>query len=84
MRCNCGNWDDASPCKIHGEQKPRSEICWHTVYVVTIGRRLVNLKWFYTIAKDAIRTFESEDFDSKIEVTNQLERGINLNPKPKP
>jgi hypothetical protein len=78
-RCNCGNWDDPTPCPIHEDQKlPRPEICWHTMFVVDIGRRSSNLKWFYTIAKDAIQTYESPDYDTKKQITEILAKGIAL------
>jgi len=79
MNCNCGNWDDASPCTIHGDKKlPRPEVCWHTNYMVNVARRSSNLKWFYTVSKDSIRTFESRDFDSKSEILKLFQDGIYL------
>ena len=74
MKCNCGNWDDNSPCEIHTEKKlSRSETCEHHIYVFRVYRRSVNLKWFYTIAKDALKIFESRDFDTKAEVLKEFE-----------
>lgn len=69
-RCNCADWDDESPCGIHGERKlpPSEEVC-HQIVVVRVCRRYSNRKWFYTIARDALREFTSQDFDTKKEAT---------------
>ncbi len=70
MPCNCSNWDDESPCQIHKEKKlPRSEEVCHLVIVVRVYRRLSNRKWYYTVSRDAIQVFVSEDFDTKEQAT---------------
>lgn len=77
MNCNCGNWDDNTPCQIHGETKlPRPDVCWNTTYAIWIGRRSSNLKWFYTLAKDSIQFFQSGDFDTKKEVEAVLNQKL--------
>jgi len=73
MNCNCGNWDDTTPCSIHSEKKlPRSETCEHVCFVVRVYRRSSNLKWFYTIVRDALQTYESPDYATKKQLMEQL------------
>lgn len=78
MNCNCGDWDDSSPCKIHENKLPRPAICWYTTWVINIARRSSNLKWFYTITKDSFHTYESPDFDSKQQVTEAIHQRMRL------
>lgn len=69
MPCNCSNWDTSDPCPIHTPKLERPAVVEHSCIVIKVYRRADNLKWFYTVTRDAIREFESQDFDSKKEAT---------------
>lgn len=65
MNCNCSNWDDESPCKIHGNTKLTVPEVWHHTKVIHIIRTRATRKWHYTVAIDSIQVFRSRDFDTK-------------------
>lgn len=69
MPCNCQNWDDESPCPTHELKVVRSPIVEHCCIVIHVYRRASNKKWFYTVARDAIQEFVSQDFETKKEAT---------------
>ena len=73
MKCICSDRDNANPCPIHKNKLPRPEFSCNEMYVVRVYRRSSNLKWFYTVSKDAVRLFMSQDLDAKpkIEVTSK-------------
>lgn len=68
MTCNCQNWDDPKPCPKHGLNKGHQPaVVNHQMIVVKVYRRYKNKKWFYTITRDALLEFTSQDFDTKKE-----------------
>jgi hypothetical protein len=69
MNCNCSDWDDKTPCKIHPNGRATNPtIRCETTIVVNIYRRYTSKKWFYTVVTDAIRVFTSQEFDAKPKV----------------
>lgn len=69
MTCNCQNWDNPNPCPKHGMNKGHQADVEHHVIVVRVWRKRMNKKWYYTISRDSIREFISQDFDTKKEAT---------------
>lgn len=70
MNCCCA---DLKPCPKHKDKPLRiPEIVEHHQFVVRVLRRTSNKKWFHTIARDAIRVFESPDHETKQENINNI------------
>ena len=65
MKCNCSNWDDDKPCEAHNPKLPQPEVVEHHCITVKIGSRHSNLKWFYIVVKDGVRSYVSPDLDVK-------------------
>lgn len=65
MNCNCSNWEDDKPCQIHPHKLTQPELVLHEMQVVRVYRRYSSRKWFYTVAKDAVRVFESPEQDQR-------------------
>ena len=71
-RCNCSDWDDESPCKVHIVKLRKPDFVEHHVIVIKIYRKSENKKYYGTVVKDATSCLVTDDFNIKAEVLNEI------------
>ena len=80
MICLCSTFVDGkqSFCPVHKDKPLRTPTEWEIhMYAVRIYEKPRTQKYYYTIAKDAIQIFVSQEFDDKVSCISN----VTLKPK---
>lgn len=64
-KCHCSDWDNESPCPQHNPKLEQPSMVEHQCLVARIYRRRSSRRWFYTLTKDAVQIFVSDDMPQR-------------------